>query len=177
MSGSVIEIEPGNGGFAYLAKWAKLRALAIEIDTRWRGKGALCIRLSGAWMKFSVLLPTRERLDLLRLAVQSVLEQDYGEWEIVIADNASSADVGGYVASLRDSRVRYVRSDAVLPVTENWNSSLEHSVGEYFIMLGDDDCLMRGCLRTARAYLDDFGRPERPLYGSCSVCVPRRDAR
>src|SRR4030095_8887901 len=110
-------------------------------------------------MKFSVLLPTRERLDLLRLAVQSVLEQDYGEWEIIIADNASAAAVGRYVASLRDSRVRYVRSDAVLPVTENWNSSLEHSVGEYVIMLGDDDCLMRGCLRTARALLDDFGRP------------------
>ena len=111
-------------------------------------------------MKFSILLPTRNRLDLLRLAVQSVLEQDYGEWEIVIADNASSEDVAGFVASLRESRVRYIRSDAALPVTDNWNRSLEHSIGDYFIMLGDDDCLMRGCLRTVRALLDDFGRPE-----------------
>jgi len=111
-------------------------------------------------MKFSILLPTRNRLDLLRLAVRSVLEQDYGEWEIVVADNASSEDVGGFVASLRESRVRYVRSDTVLPVTENWNRSLEHSGGDYFIMLGDDDCLMRGCLRTVGTLLKDFARPD-----------------
>jgi len=111
-------------------------------------------------MKFSILLPTRDRPDLLRLAVQSVLEQDYREWEIVVADNASSADVAGYVTSLGDPRVRYIRSDAVLPVTDNWNRSLEHSTGDYFIMLGDDDCLMRGCLSAARALLDEFERPE-----------------
>jgi len=111
-------------------------------------------------MKFSILLPTRDRLDLLRLAVQSVLEQDYREWEIVVADNASATDVAGYVAGLRDSRVKYVRSDVSLPVTDNWNRSLEHSSGDYVVMLGDDDCLMRGCLRTVRALLDEFGGPE-----------------
>ena len=38
MSASVIEIGLGNGGFAYLAKWAKLRGFAIEIDARCRRK-------------------------------------------------------------------------------------------------------------------------------------------
>ena len=44
-------------------------------------------------MKFSILLPTRDRLELLKLAVESVRLQDYAEWEIIVSDNASSQDV------------------------------------------------------------------------------------
>ena len=40
-------------------------------------------------MKFSVLLPTRNRLEYLRFAVESVLRQDDPGWELVISDNAA----------------------------------------------------------------------------------------
>ena len=62
-------------------------------------------------MKFSILIPTRNRLDLLRYAVDSVRRQDYDDWEIVVSDNASTQDVAGYVRGLGDARVRYFRSD------------------------------------------------------------------
>lgn len=111
-------------------------------------------------MKFSILLPTRNRLDLLRLAVQSVLDQDYGSWEIIISDNASSDDVAGYARSLGDKRIIFVRSEQLIPVTDNWNLALEHASGDYFLMLGDDDCLLRGCLSTAKALIERYDRPE-----------------
>jgi glycosyltransferase involved in cell wall biosynthesis len=100
-------------------------------------------------MKFSILLPTRERLELLRHAVESVRLQDDEDWEVVISDNASSQDVAGYVAALGDARVRYSRTDKLLPVTENWNR-----------MLGDDDALLPGCLRSARALLEKWREPD-----------------
>lgn len=111
-------------------------------------------------MKFSILLPTRNRLDLLKFAVQSVLDQEYRDWEIVISDNASEDDVAGYVASLADARIKYLRSDALLPVTQNWNRALEASTGEYFIMLGDDDCLLGGCLSVVAGLLREFDNPD-----------------
>jgi len=44
-------------------------------------------------MKFSVLIPTHDRLDLLRYAVESVIRQDYDDWELAISDNDSKEDV------------------------------------------------------------------------------------
>ena len=92
-------------------------------------------------MKFSVLLPTRNRLEYLRYAIETVLRQDYQNWEIIISDNCSEDDIAGYIASLNDPRIYYVRTDTFVPVTDNWNNALRLSTGEYVIMLGDDDGL------------------------------------
>lgn len=93
-------------------------------------------------MKISVLLPTRDRLELLRHAVESVRRQRHDDWEIVVSDNASTEDVAGYVRSLGDSRIVYLRHDRFLSVTDNWNAALAGATGDYVIMLGDDDALL-----------------------------------
>src|SRR3954470_23556514 len=111
-------------------------------------------------MRFSALLPTRNRLDYLRFAVESVLRQDDPDWELVISDNDSEDDIAGYVASLGDDRVRYVRTDSFVPVTENWNNALRHSTGEYFVMLGDDDALLPGYFSAMRKHLEQFSGPD-----------------
>jgi len=38
-------------------------------------------------MKFSVLIPTRNHLDLLSYAIETVRRQDYSDWEIIVSDN------------------------------------------------------------------------------------------
>jgi glycosyltransferase involved in cell wall biosynthesis len=111
-------------------------------------------------VRFSILLPTRNRLELLRYAVQSVLDQDFQDWEVVVSDNASEDDIPGFLAEVADSRIRYVRSEILIPVTDNWNLALENSSGDYIIMLGDDDCLMQRCLSTANQMLLDHDEPE-----------------
>jgi glycosyltransferase involved in cell wall biosynthesis len=93
-------------------------------------------------MKFSVLLPTRNRLEYLKYAVETVRRQDYSDWEIIVSDNCSEDDIAGYVSSLADSRIRYFRTDRFVPVTDNWNNALAHSTGDYVVMLGDDDGLL-----------------------------------
>jgi glycosyltransferase involved in cell wall biosynthesis len=111
-------------------------------------------------MKTSILIPTRERLELLRYAVESVRLQEYTDWEIVVSDNVSSQDVGGYVAALGDPRIRYRRTEKLLPVTDNWNLALERSTGDYVIMLGDDDALLPGCLKRVRELAEQWGEPD-----------------
>jgi glycosyltransferase involved in cell wall biosynthesis len=105
-------------------------------------------------------LPTRNRLEYLKYAVETVRRQDYDDWEIIIADNASDDDVESYVRSLNDERVVYSRSDHFIPVTENWNLALEQSSGDFVIMLGDDDGLMKGYFRRVRWLIEEYGSPE-----------------
>ena len=115
-------------------------------------------------MRFSALLPTRNRLQYLRFAVESVLRQDDPDWELVVSDNDSEDDIAGYVASLGDDRVRYVRTDSFVPVTENWNNALRHSTGDYFVMLGDDDALLPGYFSAMRRHVERFAAPGRRLH-------------
>lgn len=111
-------------------------------------------------MKFSVLLPTRNRLELLRYAVESVRRQDYHDWEIVVSDNDSTEDIGSYVSGLQDSRIRYVRTPHFVPVTDNWNHALAQSRGDYVVMLGDDDCLLPGYFAELAALIQRHSFPD-----------------
>lgn len=111
-------------------------------------------------MKFSVLLPTRNRLDLLSYALETVRKQDYSNWEVIVSDNFSEEDVAGYVQSLNDPRIKYFRTDKFVPVTDNWNNALDKSDGDYVIMLGDDDCLMRGYFSTLRKVIEEHDAPD-----------------
>ena len=111
-------------------------------------------------MKFSVLLPTRNRLDLLTRAIETVRRQDYDNWEVIVSDNFSEEDVAGYIQSLGDSRIKYFRTDRFVPVTDNWNNALNECVGDYVIMLGDDDGLMRGYFSTLSGLIEEFDSPD-----------------
>jgi len=111
-------------------------------------------------MKFSVLLPTRNRLDLLSYAIETVMRQDYADWEIIVSDNFSGEDIAGYVRSLNDPRIKYFRTDKFVPVTDNWNNALNKSNGDYVIMLGDDDCLMQGYFSTLSKVIEEHDAPD-----------------
>jgi glycosyltransferase involved in cell wall biosynthesis len=111
-------------------------------------------------MKFSVLIPCRNRLDNLKNAVASVLLQDYQDFEVIISDNSSAEDLKGFVASLNDARIRYSRTEKFISVTENWNRTVEQITGDYVVMLGDDDCLMNGYFSTIRKLALEHSFPE-----------------
>ena len=123
-------------------------------------------------MSLSILLPTKNRLDLLRQAVETVRRQDVADWELVIADNCSDEDVPGFVTSLGDPRIRLLRSETPLPVTENWNRALDASSGDYVLMLGDDDGLLQGALSAIQQLVQAYGTPELIYTGAFLFAYP-----
>jgi len=124
-------------------------------------------------MKFTVLLPTRNRLELLKYAVESVRRQDYSDWEIIISDNLSEQDVAGYIQSLSDPRIKYFRTDNFVPVTDNWNNALNKSSGDYVTMLGDDDCLMKGYFNTIRKLIQQYNNPDFIYHSAFLYSYPK----
>ena len=59
----------------------------------------------------TVIIPTYNRADLLTRAIQSVVEQTFENWELVIADDCSSDRTAHIVAAIADRRICYVRRD------------------------------------------------------------------
>lgn len=110
---------------------------------------------------FSILIPSRNRLDLLRHAIASVAGQDFTDYEIIVSDNASDPP---YAEPLRDLEgpvaPTVLRSDEPLSVTRNWARALEAATGDYVIMLGDDDALVPGALARLAGLIDGHGRPD-----------------
>lgn len=109
---------------------------------------------------FSILLPSRNRLELLRLAVASTAGQDFSDLEVVISDNASEPSYADFVAGIRGLDVVYLRSEVPLSVTENWTRTLEAAHGRYIIMLGDDDALTPGYLALLKETIERFSEPD-----------------
>lgn len=123
-------------------------------------------------MKFSVLLPTRNRLELLSRAIETVCRQNYDDWEIIVSDNLSEEDVASYIQSLGDTRIKYFRTDRFVPVTDNWNNAIDRCDGDYIIMLGDDDCIMQGYFSTLSKLIDEYREPDLIYTGAYLYAYP-----
>jgi len=123
-------------------------------------------------VKFSVLVPTRNRLEYLKYAIESVRRQDYGDWELIVSDNFSEDDIAGFVSSLHDDRIRYFRTAAFISVTANWNNAVSKADGDYVVMLGDDDCLMPHYFTRMLALIEGYAKPELIYTGGYLYAYP-----
>ena len=96
--------------------------------------------------KFSILLPTKNRINLLRSCINSVLEQNFIDFELIVSDNNSTDNTRIYCQNISDNRLKYFRLNKDFPVTANWNNAYSKAKGEYIIIMGDDDYLTKNFL-------------------------------
>jgi len=96
--------------------------------------------------KITVIVPTRDRCDTLVATLRTCLDQNYEHCEIIVSDNLSEDGTKEHVASLHDSRLRYIRTDRRLGMSQNWEFALAHAQGDYVTFVGDDDALLPGAL-------------------------------
>jgi glycosyltransferase involved in cell wall biosynthesis len=93
--------------------------------------------------RLTVLLPTYNRAASLPRAIDSVLAQTRGDFELLISDNASTddtKDVCTRYAEL-DRRVRHFRQPVNRGPIPNFNWLLEQARSEFLLLLADDDWL------------------------------------
>src|SRR5690606_31074340 len=104
---------------------------------------------------FSVVIPTYNRAELLRFAIESVLQQTFDDFEIVISNGGSTDHTRDVVAEFNDDRIRYFESKERLPVGENYQNGLNHASGEFITFLSDDDAYTPNLLETVKAVFDE----------------------
>lgn len=93
--------------------------------------------------RISVLIPTYNYARFLAEAVESVLAQDFRDFELLIVDDCSDDNTAEVVKPFcsRDARVRFTVNSANLGMVKNWNYCLEQARGEYIKFLFGDDKL------------------------------------
>jgi glycosyltransferase involved in cell wall biosynthesis len=89
--------------------------------------------------KFSIVIPTRERHETLRYALQTCLAQDFDDFEVVVCDNFSSPATKQVVDEFGSPHIRYFRADRPLSMQDNWNLAYTYASGDWVIFIGDDD--------------------------------------
>ena len=89
--------------------------------------------------RVSVLLPVFQTEQYIGEAIESVLNQTFTDWELVISDNASTDRTVDVVKRYEDSRIRLVRQPRNLGMVANWAWVAREGRGELGCVLGADD--------------------------------------
>lgn len=105
-------------------------------------------------MKVSVLIPTFNRVALLREALASARGQTYPDVEILVSDNGSADRTREFVEQVAavDRRVRLLPLRASPEMFSNFNYLIEQSRGDAFCLLADDD-------RWLPTFIEELARP------------------
>ena len=96
--------------------------------------------------QITVAIPVYNGEGYVHLAIQSVLDQTYSDFELLIVDNCSTDGTLEVVKAFSDPRIRLHVNTSNLGMVGNWNRSVELATGEYIKFLSHDDLLDTTCL-------------------------------
>ncbi|MFZ2279700.1 MAG: glycosyltransferase family 2 protein [Prosthecobacter sp.] len=113
---------------------------------------------------FTIVIPTCNRAGLLQATLDAVLSQTFGDFEVIVQDNASTDGTRELVAGHADPRLRYLRQKELVHVGRNWADGAAAAVGEYVIINQDDDLLHRDFL--LRCHQAVAGRKDVAMYAA-----------
>lgn len=110
--------------------------------------------------RYTIAIPAYKS-DFLKECIESVLNQTFPDFELIIVDDASPHPIGEIVSRFDDPRITYYRNETnagALHVVDNWNKCLSLARGEYFCLMGDDDVMDKDYLaemeKLSRQYPD-----------------------
>jgi glycosyltransferase involved in cell wall biosynthesis len=142
-------------------------------SARWNdGQGKAAAIFWGAYMRaplVSILIPVYNGEPFLAECIDSVLAQDFADYELLISDDGSTDGSSGVIRrhAERDGRIRWWRNPRNLGIGGNFNACLKAARGEYVkYVLQDDKLLDPSAVRRLVATLQ--GDPTLSLVVSAS---------
>jgi len=112
-------------------------------------------------MIFSVLIPSKNGENYIENCINSVLDQKFNSFEIIIGDNNNNQKFKNIILKFsKYKNIKIISHKIDIPVTDSWQSCLDASIGDYIIMLGDDDCLLPESLENIYSVIKDNNYPE-----------------
>lgn len=97
--------------------------------------------------KFTIVIPTRDRADVLYYCLKSACAQDYPNLEILVSDNFSQDNTEEIVKQFSDNRIRYINTGKRVSMSHNWEFALSHISEGWVTILGDDDAILQGAVQ------------------------------
>jgi len=108
--------------------------------------------MSAGVPRFSVLIPTYNGARYLSESIDSVLNQTYRDFELLVLDNASTDETQQILARYRDPRLRVFRNDRNLGFIGNVERGRTLARGHFLVDIGSDDVWEPGLLGAVAAF-------------------------
>jgi glycosyltransferase involved in cell wall biosynthesis len=106
--------------------------------------------------KVSVIVPTFNRVHYLKKVIESILFQDYEDYEIIIADNDSTDNTEEMIKGFNSERIIYQKNEQNIGMIGNHNKTLDLVTGDYIHIFSDDDVMKQGSISKKAAILDAY---------------------
>jgi len=95
----------------------------------------------------SIIMATKDREKIIPNAINSVINQNYKNWELIIVNDGGS-NLENLINNYSDSRIRYINLDENKGKSHANNIAIEKSKGEIIAYLDDDDRWYKNHLET-----------------------------
>lgn len=92
-------------------------------------------------MKISVLITSYNYEKYIKETIQSVLNQTYKDWELIIVDDCSSDNSVDVIKSFNDSRIRLYINEENLGLAKTLKLGVEKATGDWIVFLESDDLI------------------------------------
>ena len=93
-------------------------------------------------IKYSIVIPTRNRAEYLPYAIQSVLDAARNDVELIVSNNFSTDATPQTLSGIEDPRLRVISPNVSLPMAGHYEFAISHATGDWITILGDDDAVM-----------------------------------
>lgn len=87
----------------------------------------------------SVIMPSWNTSNFIAESIQSVIDQTYENWELIIVDDCSTDNTDEVVAKFTDKRIRYFKNEKNSGAALSRNRALRKARGEWIAFLDSDD--------------------------------------
>ncbi|MDA9985679.1 glycosyltransferase [Alphaproteobacteria bacterium] len=120
----------------------------------------------------SVVMPTYNNANYINRALDSILNQTFADFEVIVIDNHSTDNTEEIVCKLKDSRVRYFKINNNGVIAKSRNLGIQNARGEWIAFLDSDDwwtddklslCMAHANVNVDVIYHDLKIVPRRPL--------------
>lgn len=115
-------------------------------------------------IRVTILMPVYNVEKYVKEAIESILNQTYKSFELLVLDDCSTDDTAQIVKSFTDERIRYIRHEKNLGLADNLNRGIELANTEYLARMDGDDISVSICLEKQINFLDSH-----PEIGVCGV--------
>lgn len=118
-------------------------------------------------IKFSILIPVYKGVPIISETIQSILNQTYSNFEILVQDNNSHDNIRKLLKKINDKRIHFYQNKKNLGYPGNLEKLRKKARGEIIFLMAHDDILDKKALeQTYKAFCisKDIGAVTRPYY-------------
>lgn len=105
--------------------------------------------------KVSICIPVYNAEKTIASTIQSVLDQTFQDWELIIVDNCSTDNSVEIIKQFTDSRISFFQNETNCGMVNNWNKCLEKANADYIQLLCADDELEKDCIEIKYKFLSE----------------------